>query len=73
MSLEHHNVYNEEVLEWKLRGSLEGRLGGVLLAQRVKECFPSVDSGERLSQTCEGMFNWSRQKREDVLSAKASM
>jgi hypothetical protein len=25
--------------------------------KHVKECFPEVDAGERLRQTCEGMFS----------------
>jgi hypothetical protein len=33
----------------------------------MKECFPEVDTGERLRQTPEGMFHWSRHGREDAL------
>jgi hypothetical protein len=37
----------------------------------VKECFPEVDTGERLRQTHEGRFCWSRHGREDVLLKQA--
>jgi hypothetical protein len=33
----------------------------------VKGCFPKVDIGERLWQTCEGIFCSNRLRREDVL------
>ena len=33
-------------------------LEGVLLGgKHMKECFPEMDTGERLRQTCEGMFH----------------
>ena len=37
----------------------------------MKECFPEVDTSERLRQTCEGNFHRSRHKREVVLLEQA--
>jgi hypothetical protein len=35
--------------------------------KHVKECFPEVDTGERLRQTPEGTFHCGRHRKEDVL------
>ena len=43
-------------LKWKLKGSLESRLG-LCWGKHVKECLAEVDTGERLRQTHEGMFS----------------
>ena len=37
------------------------------LGANMKECFCEVDTGERLRQTCERMFHWSRYRKNDVL------
>jgi hypothetical protein len=37
----------------------------------MKECFPEVDMGERIRQTCEGTFPLSIHRREDVLLKQA--
>jgi hypothetical protein len=50
----HHQLCSEVET---LRGSLEYRWEGVLLDKHEKECFPEVDTGERLRQTREGMFS----------------
>jgi hypothetical protein len=46
-------------MKWKLKGSLESQLGWMVVfwAKHMKKCFPEVDTGERLRQTCEGMFH----------------
>jgi hypothetical protein len=45
-------------MKWKLRGSLESQLYLMVFCwgKHVKECFPEVDTGERLRQTFEGTF-----------------
>lgn len=37
----------------------------------MKECFPEVNTGERLRQTHEGTFGGSRHRRKDVLIKQA--
>ena len=37
----------------------------------MKECFPEVDTGERLRQTPEGTFHCGRHRRENVLLKQA--
>jgi hypothetical protein len=39
--------------------------------KHVKECFPEVDTGERIRQTHEGTFHWSRHRRENALLKQA--
>ena len=50
---------DSETRKWKLKGSLESQLCWMVFCwgKHVKECFPEVDTGERLRQTCEGMFH----------------
>ena len=45
-------------LKWKLKGSLESQLCWMVFCwgKHVKECFPEVDTGERLRQTREERF-----------------
>ena len=40
-------------VKWKLKGSLESQLCWMVFCwgKHVKECFPEVDTGERLGQT----------------------
>jgi len=40
-------------VKWRLRSSLESRLCWMVFCwgKHVKECFPEVDTGERLRQT----------------------
>ena len=40
-------------MAWKLKGSLERQLCWMVFCwgKHVKECFPEVDTGERLGQT----------------------
>jgi hypothetical protein len=35
------------------------------------KCFPEVDTGESLRQTCEGMFSWCRHRTKNVLLNQA--
>ena len=53
--------------------SLESQLCWMVFCwgKHVKKCFPEVDTGERLRQTHEGMFCWSRHRRKDVLLKQA--
>ena len=39
--------------------------------KRMKECFPKVDTGERLRQTGEWTFNWSSHRKKDALVMQA--
>jgi hypothetical protein len=60
---------HETLLKWKLKGSLESQLCWMVFCwgKHMKECFSKVDTDERLRQTGEGTFHWSRHRREDVL------
>jgi hypothetical protein len=60
-------------MKWRLKGSLESQLCWMVFgwAKYVKGRFPEVDTGERLRQTREGTFHWSRRRREDVLPRQA--
>ena len=60
-------------VKWKLKGSLESQLCWMVFfwGKHMKECFSEVDTGERLRQIREGMFNWSRHRRESVLLKQA--
>jgi hypothetical protein len=42
-------------------------LDGVCWRKHMKECSPEVDTNVKLGQTREGMFHWSRHRREDGL------
>ena len=46
-------------LNWELKGSFESQLCWMVFCwgKLVKECFPEVNTGERLRQTHEGMFH----------------
>ena len=48
-----------DILKWKLKGSLESQLCWMVFCwgKHMKECFPEVDTGERLRQTREGTFH----------------
>jgi hypothetical protein len=39
--------------------------------KHTRECFPEVDTGETIRQTCEGLFGWSRLRRKCVLPKQA--
>ena len=56
-------------MKLKLKGSLESRLYRMMLCwgKHVKECFPEVDTDERLRQTRERTFHRSRHRRENVV------
>ena len=56
-------------VKWKLLLSVESQLCWMVFcwSKHVKECFPEVDTGERLRQTPEGTFHCGRHRREDVL------
>jgi hypothetical protein len=47
------------VLKWKVKGALESQLCRMVFCwgKHVKECFPEVDTGERLRQTGKGTFH----------------
>jgi hypothetical protein len=57
----------------EVESSLENQLCWIMFCwgKHMKECFPEVDTGERLRQTCEGTFGWSRHRRQDVLLKQA--
>jgi hypothetical protein len=70
----HHVGHSQRTsVKWQLKGSLESQLCRMVLCwgRHGKERFPDVDTGERLKQTCEGMFLWSRHRREGVLLKQA--
>jgi len=60
-------------MKWKVKGPLESQLCGMVFrwGKHEKESFPEVDTGERLGQTREGAFSWSRHRRKDVLLKQA--
>jgi hypothetical protein len=70
------HLLQRQPLNWKLKGSLGSQLCWKVfcLGKHVKECFPEMDTGERLRQTREGMSNLptrSSYKRKDVLLKQA--
>jgi hypothetical protein len=58
-------------MKWKLKGSLESQLCGMLFCwgKHMKKHLAEVDTGERLRQTHEGTFN--KQTPETGCSAKS--
>jgi hypothetical protein len=61
-------------MKWKLKGSLECWLYWMVFCwgKQVKECFPEVDTGERLGQISErNVFAEADNGREDVLLKQA--
>jgi hypothetical protein len=56
-------------LMWKLKGSLENQLCWMVFCWGKH--FAEADTGEKLRQTCEGTFGWSRHRWKDVLLKQA--
>jgi hypothetical protein len=58
-------------LKWNLRALWKVGWMVFCWGKHMKECLAEVDTGERLRQTHEGRFHWSRHSREDILLKQA--
>ena len=60
-------------VKWKPKASIESQLCWILFCwvKHMKVHLAEVDTGERLMQTCEGSFQQSIHKKEDVLIRQA--